>query len=81
MSDVVHFGTEETPCLDPNGMGCTHPIAAHAYAAAGCSYIGTSGWCLCFWYPEREGAAELLELTVSSDYEAAPREKAAGQNR
>lgn len=68
MADAIIFGTESELCTDPDDVGCGHTAGVHGNASGGCSYIGVSGWCECTWAPKRDGAAFLLEITVSDDY-------------
>lgn len=68
MSEAIVFGVEETPCPDPDGVGCAHDISIHSYAADGCSYIGSGGWCDCSYEPDRQGVAAILEHAVGAKY-------------
>ena len=60
MAEVTWFGTEQAVCPDPDKVGCLHAVGLHDGRADGCSYIGSAGWCLCTYTPERDGAAALL---------------------
>lgn len=57
MSDsTVYWAGNETPCPD-----CGHWLGIHGFATAGCSRIGTAGWCPCSRIPDHPAhvAAEL----------------------
>lgn len=67
MAEVVWFGTEQQSC----GI-CEHAVGVHSRAADGCSHIGSSEWCPCGWFPDREGAARLLDESIGAPFTVYP---------
>ncbi len=72
MASVEFYGTERERCTDPDEVGCNHELAIHGAAADGCSHIGSSGWCLCSFVPERTGAAGILHDVITQNQLSIP---------